>query len=201
MKNVALMGLEKAVNAYLKLDPETVKKLAFLNNKVVLFTINDWNISFYIMFHLHCVECVADYSGEVTAGIQGNLIDLVKVSLARGKQTVLFKSGVSSTGDVEVVQAVRDLFAQMDIDWEEHLSHIVGDVAAHQMGSVARQVSQEMKTVSSKIGNNIAEYLQHELKLLPSRVEIDAFINDVSVIRNDVERAEARLKKIVKNDH
>ena len=43
---------------------------------------------------------------------------------------------------------------------------------------------------------NIREYLQEESRDLPSRYEMDRFADEVDVLRDDVDRLAARLKRL-----
>ena len=47
---------------------------------------------------------------------------------------------------------------------------------------------------------NVREYLQEESRELPSRYEIERFTRDLNVLRDDVERAEARLARLEESD-
>jgi ubiquinone biosynthesis protein UbiJ len=46
------------------------------------------------------------------------------------------------------------------------------------------------------MGANIREYLQEESRDVPSRYEVDRFAASVSKLRDDVDRLEARLKRL-----
>ncbi|HEY5807796.1 MAG TPA: hypothetical protein VIT67_07495, partial [Povalibacter sp.] len=78
-------------------------------------------------------------------------------------------------------------------DLEEELSRVIGDVAAHQVGNVARSVLAFGRRATDTFSQNIAEYLQEEGRDLPTRVEADEFIAGVDTLRDDVERVAARL--------
>jgi ubiquinone biosynthesis protein UbiJ len=43
---------------------------------------------------------------------------------------------------------------------------------------------------------NAAEYLQEESRAVPAALEAEAFYSDVERLRDDVERAEARLVRL-----
>ena len=49
MISLALVGLEKAINAYLKLAPDTITQLATLKGKAIKVDITDWHISFFVL--------------------------------------------------------------------------------------------------------------------------------------------------------
>ncbi len=47
---------------------------------------------------------------------------------------------------------------------------------------------------------NIREYLQEESRSTPSRYEVERFGRQLQVLRDDVARAEARLKRLENGD-
>ncbi len=43
---------------------------------------------------------------------------------------------------------------------------------------------------------NVGEYLRIESEIVPNRVEIDGFMNDVDDLRSDVDRLEQRIARL-----
>jgi ubiquinone biosynthesis protein UbiJ len=50
------------------------------------------------------------------------------------------------------------------------------------------------------MSENIREYLQEESRRTPSRYEVERFGRQLQVLRDDVARAEARLKQLESGD-
>ena len=46
------------------------------------------------------------------------------------------------------------------------------------------------------MGGNIREYLQEESRDVPSRYEVEQFTGKLDALRDDVDRFEARLKRL-----
>ena len=46
------------------------------------------------------------------------------------------------------------------------------------------------------MGGNIREYLQEESREVPTRHEVDRFSQEVSTLRDDVERMAARVQRL-----
>ena len=103
--------------------------------------------------------------------------------------------GVNVAGDAETGQKFQRLIDTLDIDWEEKLSQFIGDSAAHQVGSLLRGFRDFTRQSAERFGDNLREYLQEETEDLPRRREVNAFLDDVDVLREDVDRLEARLQR------
>lgn len=111
-------------------------------------------------------------------------------------ETALRTGAVHIEGDAEVAQTFSELLRAARPDLEEELSRIVGDVAAHQVGNVARSMLAFGRRTADTFAQNVAEYLQEEGRDLPTRTEADEFIVGVDKLRDDVERLQARLSLI-----
>jgi ubiquinone biosynthesis protein UbiJ len=81
-------------------------------------------------------------------------------------------------------------------DFEEGLSRVVGDVAAHQVGRVLRGVADWGEQAGHTLAQNVKEYLQEETRDLVPRAELEAFNSDVTALERSVDELEARILKL-----
>ena len=105
-------------------------------------------------------------------------------------------SSIRIAGDAEVAQRFRDLLQQAQPDLEEELSRVVGDVAAHQVASLARGFFDWGRKAADSFSANVAEYLQEEGRDVPARVEVEEFLESVDQLREATDRLEARLTRL-----
>ncbi|WP_423063178.1 ubiquinone biosynthesis accessory factor UbiJ [Candidiatus Paracoxiella cheracis] len=193
----ALTGLEKAINAYLNLDQETIAKISKLKGKAIAIKITDWNIHFFVLPQSHGIKLNDKYSGTIDTTISGTLFGLFNAGCAKGKNEALFKNSVDINGDTELGESIREILSSVDIDWEEHLSKIMGDVVAHKVGLGISKTLEIGRHVTDTFRINIKEYLQRESKQVPTPSQVEKFIQDVHTLQNDVDRAEARLHRLL----
>ncbi|MGB5591910.1 MAG: sterol-binding protein, partial [Gammaproteobacteria bacterium] len=122
------------------------------------------------------------------------------LSLARLGLTVdpdVFRKGaVSISGDPVLAQDFQRLLDLARPDWEEELSRLVGDVAAHQLGNAARDLMRWSLQAADTLGRDTSEYLREESRDLPTRFEVDEFLDQVDELSGDIDRAEARLQRL-----
>lgn len=133
----------------------------------------------------------------VDATLSGSPLGLLSLT---GKQPeALLRGGsVRIAGDAEVAQGFRDLLKAAQPDFEEELSRVIGDVAAHQIGNSVRSLLGFGQRVGATLVQNVGEYLQEESRDVPSKTEAEEFLRAVDVLRDDVERFEARLARLEK---
>ena len=102
------------------------------------------------------------------------------------------------SGDITLAQDFQKILHSFEIDWEEQLSHWTGDTAAHKLGRIFRLTRGYLKETQNTIGMNISEYLRYEKDMLPDRDEVQEFIADIDVLRNDAERIRQRIERLMK---
>ena len=192
---VVLAGLEITLNRYLSLDPETLTRLDGLTGKLIAVELRSLGITLYMAPHGGGIQLLRDYDGMPDAVISGTPVSLARVGLGQ-ERGLLFAGEVEIRGDVTLGQRFEVILREIDIDWEEQLSQLVGDVAAHQVGNLVRDTLNWGAKSMDTLGKDISEYLQEESRYLPQEEEVSKFLTAVDVLRNDVERLEARVKRL-----
>jgi len=81
-------------------------------------------------------------------------------------------------------------------DLEGEVARWIGDIPAHALGEAVRGAGAWAKRAAEALYLNTAEYLQEESRALPGALEAQAFYSDVERLRDDVERAAARLARL-----
>lgn len=99
-------------------------------------------------------------------------------------------------GDAELASAISFVASNLRWEFEEDLSRIFGDIAAQRLGQVLRAAARFPGTAAESAAQNVAEYLTEERRALPTRLEADAFLQDVDELRDAAERLEKRLQRL-----
>jgi ubiquinone biosynthesis protein UbiJ len=139
---------------------------------------------------------LAERASAADAELSGTPLALLSLAGAGGERS-LRAGSVRIAGDAEIAQKFRELLRHAQPDAEEELARLVGDVAAHQFAGFARGLLAWGKRASDTLSTSVAEYLQEEGRDVPTRTELDEFLRDVDTLRNDVERLEARLQRVL----
>jgi ubiquinone biosynthesis protein UbiJ len=198
LKKYSLKALQKAVNQAMNLDEHMPDKLKALHGKVLKMIIAPLNVSFFIQFAEAKMLLLDRYDGQPDTIIHSSPIGLIRLSLLpTSKARSLFNDKVHMSGDIELGQKVKTLFDEMDIDWEGHLAHFTGDVVAYQIGSLVRKGIEFKRQFSHNMRLNVTEYLQEELRLFPSRNELEDFYHDVDELSLNVERVQAQINLLL----
>jgi len=144
--------------------------------------------------HLHR-EATEPGEREPDARVSGSPLALLALA-GTDPEAVIRRGDVSISGDAEVAQRFRELARLLRPDLEEALSEYVGDAPAHYAARFVRMAIGFGRRAATTGVRNLAEYLSHERGDLVPASEAESFFRDVEAVREDVDRAEARIAEL-----
>ena len=192
---VALRPVANVLNKNIRATTPAHELCEKLDGTVVAVRVRNTALATWFIVHSDCLELTTRCEAEPDVVVTGSLLTLARMASAPGT-SALRDGSLELTGDAHVADEFQQLLAYARPDIEEELSGVVGDVAAHRLGEIARGVSDWTRDASSTMGANIREYLQEESRDAPSRYEVDRFAGNVSTLRDDVDRLEARINRL-----
>lgn len=130
------------------------------------------------------------------ARISGSPFALLALARNGAAQASPGTAKATVSGDAEIANLYRQLFAAARPDFEDELSRLVGDLPARRLSQFARRAAGWMRRTHRTVGDNIAEYLQEESRDLVNRYELDEFLRGVDTVRETADRVEARLSRL-----
>jgi len=190
-----LAGLEVAINRYLAMDSASLARLGELSGKVIAVELRGLNLTLSMAPHSGGIQLLQDFAGTPDTVISGTPLALVRVGIG-GDRAALFAGEAEIRGDVPLGQRFEAVLREIDIDWEEQLSQLVGDVAAHQVGNLVRDTLAWGAKSADTLRRDLGEYLQEESGQLPRPAEVQAFMAGVDTLRDDTARLEARIRRL-----
>lgn len=191
---VLLRPLEGGLNRLLAMDPESPSRLRALTGRAVRVDLAGAELSVRVYFSGRGLSLSLPDAADPAADASVTLTPAAGLALLRSRGEEA--RGVEFQGDVAVVHALRRLIEGLEIDWEEQLSRFTGDLLAHQLGSAARGFTGWLKQSARTAEQNLGEYLTEEARQLPPRLEVRGLLDDIDRLRQDVDRAEARIQRL-----
>lgn len=145
-----------------------------------------------------CNEGRLAVSGEDVADVtlEGSPLELARLAIL-GEPAAA--AGLKLVGDPLVARDFRDLLDVALPDWEEELARITGDVAARRIAQTLRGLGDWMGNTGQRLSVDLADYLKEEQRSLPTRWEMDEFLDAVDTLTADTDRLEARLRRLEKD--
>jgi len=189
-----LRVLEAALNRGLALDPDTPRRLRPLSGRSLGVVLTDPPLRLRVGFSDSGLTLAREpeEAAPADATLEATLAALVGLALSRGERS----QDVGFRGDVGVIQEVRRLFGELDVDLEEQLAAVTGDVVAHQVGNAVRGGRDWGRHAAETLLRNTGEWLTEERRLLPPAAEARHFLAEVDRLREDTDRLEARLRRL-----
>ena len=175
-------ALEVALNRYLRLEPEAEAALASLAGKriAVQLTPLGWHLLLEML-----------PGGSVRVGVE---LLARGAEMARGEP--FSAKGLQVRGDAETLRRFAAALNLVGADVEEWLAPWLGDVLAHRAAGFMRSALQWGRQTFSTLALNTTEFLQEESGDLPRRVDVEAWQDEVDLLRDAVDRFEARLQRL-----
>lgn len=191
----ASLLLQQAVDLLLRLDPSTREALTRLDGKVLRFRVTAPAVVVTLAITDRSVQLLRHFDGSVDVELGGSLAALLSL---RDSNDALFRGEVTLRGDPGVAQTLAEVLAGIDLDIEEWLSALTGDLVAHRAGTTVRDFLAWLERSGAGFRENTRDYLQDEIDLVVTEAEVQGFSEDVVGLRADVDRLEARLELLGK---
>jgi len=188
---------EEFINRILRFDPDTLARLAELQGKVIRLRASGGRpFEIFVLPDESGLRLHSRHDREPDVTLAGDIPVIFRFALRRIIPDVVAAGEVQISGDINLGQRFQRLLEQADIDWEEPAARVLGDVAARQLGNALRHLGGWTRRSLHVLGEDTAEYLQEESRLLPSRSRAEAFRQAVEALRWEAERLESRLERL-----
>jgi ubiquinone biosynthesis protein UbiJ len=191
----ALRPVASVLNRNIRETTPARELCAKLDGTVIAVRVSNTALAAWFIAHEEELELRTDYDGEPDILISGSLFTLARMAGESGLGA-LRDGSLELTGDAHRAEQFQRMLAFAKPDFEEELSNMVGDAAAHRVGAMFRGIGKWGRDARSTMGANIREYLQEESRDTPSRYEVERFTEQVGDLRDDVERLAARIERL-----
>ncbi len=190
---MVMIFIEEAVNRILRLDPETLRRLGELQGKTIRLDLGTDARAFMLDVEPSAqglrFRRQSEHEPDVT--LRGSV-----PVFARLARTGIAAGELQISGDVELGSRFKRILEGIEIDWEEPLARVVGDIAAHQIGRAARAIRGWSEDAARSLARDVAEYLQEESRMLAPQVRVEQFLLAVDTLRADADRLQKRLERL-----
>ena len=193
--NVLLGQLAASLNRNVAQSERASSLATQLDGRVLALVLEGTPVTLWFKVHDGDVAIETRHEGTADARLAGTPFSLLSL-VGPGAAERVRSAGIRIEGDAEVAQRFQGLLQLAQPDFEEELARVIGDVAAHQVANLARGFLDWGRKAADSFSQNVAEYLQEEGRDVPSRVELEEFLESVDHLRSDADRLEARLGRL-----
>lgn len=197
LKPIAGQALEVALNRTLALDPDTRDALRALDGRRVALRLASPPVALQVRVegdHLR-VGPVED-EREPDLSVRSTLGGLIGQLPFLRNDDAPPVGQLRIEGDADLARRLQRLAERFDPDWQQPFARVFGDVLGVQVANALAAGLRQAKVVAREFAGSAAEYVTEESRDVVARAELDAFHDDVDVLRDDVERAAARVSRL-----
>ena len=200
-------ALEAALNRALALDTETRDSLGPLDGRRVALTLQPSSgtappLALQVRVEgERLVVGPVDGAGEPDLSVRSTLGGLI--SQLPGPFGSMFRRDdappvgrMNISGDADLARRLQRLAERFDPDWQQPFASVFGDVLGVQIAKALAAALQQARIAGRNLAESAAEYVTEESRDVVPRAELDAFHDDVDVLRDDVERIAARIARL-----
>jgi ubiquinone biosynthesis protein UbiJ len=147
-----------------------------------------------LMFEAREDRLVVGTDGPADVLLEGSPAELALLAV-NGEATAP-GGALKLTGDPMLARDFRALLELAIPDLEEELSRVIGDVPARGLSRALRSLAEWAGDTGRRLSADVGEFLKEEQRSLPTRWEAEEFLDGVDVLKSDMDRLEARLRRI-----
>ena len=186
------MITERFVNHVLRSAPLAMARLRKHAGRTVAVSVGPMEAAYTIQTTGEVARAVASAGRDLDVRISPFLLP----RLAAGEDAAYRE--IQMSGDMELAHEISAIARVLDWDFEEDLSHVVGDIAAHRIGGGIRAARRWSRDAALRMAQGASEYWTEEQPLIATRVKVEDFVAEVARLRDDVERLDKRIAHLEK---
>lgn len=190
-----MLGIPSAasINHLLRGAPWALEKLADHAGKIVAVKFGPIPLRFAVEPSGELSVAGSEREADVTIDVPPPLL---MRSMTQGRAAL---NDAAISGDTGFAQALAYIAQHLQWDYEEDLSKVVGDVAAHRIGSTARDLRAWAKESADSVLKMSKDFWTEERPTIAKSQQIAAFVAAVDELRDAVERLEKRIELMQQN--
>lgn len=198
LRTLALLPIEKILNAIVARDAHIAKKIVAFDSKCIEVVSLRPDFSLSIRFEDGTIKLSAFDSQtlgiQTDATITGNAESLLGLLTKKSYQRGLANSAIDISGDATLVQDLHVTIESLDLDWQDYLAPIFGDVLSNELGEIQSNARDWSKSAGTSMHSSVRDYLSEEARLLPSELEVDSFANRLDQLRLSIDRVAVKTE-------
>ena len=196
--SLALLPVEKILNAIVARDPHIAKKLVAFDSTCIEVVSLRPDFSLSIRFEESTIKLSTIDSQtlgiQADATISGPAESLLGLLAKKSDHRAMADATIDISGDASLVQDLQMTLASLDTDWQDYLAPILGDVLSNELGEIQSNAQDWGKSAGTSMHRGVRDYLSEEARLVPSKLEVDSFSNRLDHLRLSIDRVAANTE-------
>lgn len=192
-------AVEIFANRILALDPTVKEKLEQFSDKIIHLYIEDFSLNYYFFFVTGSIVVQQQSERPASVSVSGKSSAFLAAATATHSSDSIFNGELHFSGEINTAQRFQNFVQSLNIDWQEPISRVFGDVIGHNISQGISKAGQFIEQLLNNTRQDVPDYLQHEIRVLPCHIENNDFLQQVDTLRSQTDRLIARVDKLLTN--
>lgn len=187
-------SVEATLNSLLEMDPASRAEARALSGKALALTLEPGPVSMTLRFHGTGIDVEAGAIEEANASLR--LDPAAAARLLSDGANAMGAGGVTIRGDTTLATSVFELLRGLRPDLLAPIGRWFGPESAHVLGESGRRFGAGLRAGIERGAAATRERLTSSTGLLPGRIEVARFLDEVDELALATDRLEARLQRL-----
>ncbi|MBK6583268.1 MAG: SCP2 sterol-binding domain-containing protein [Gammaproteobacteria bacterium] len=194
----ALAALERAINGALTLDRPGAARITALQGQVFAIHCSVPAFDVFVIPADTGVRLLGYYEDKPSCSVSGPASDFVALLGAIDKASTLVNGALRIAGDSAPLLELQKALTGLDLDWEQRLGVLLGDIPAHQIGRAVRGSVRWGRGTHDSLLRHVEEFIHEEARLAPPRLEVENFFGDLRTLAQGSDRLQASTRRLAR---
>lgn len=191
-----LQPLEFAINRLIARDPHIIKVLgAAAAGKTITVSCTSaprWQVSLSI--HNDRLMLLSAPQDNPDASLAGSHRALSRLLFSDDQASALHDPDIELSGDVQLIQRLYRALSQLDINWQDLLGPLLGDMGTRAAATGWQHGRDTVLQAADALRRDISDFVQEEAALVPTRHQAQHFTDELDALRLRLDRLQARIQ-------
>ena len=162
-----------------------------INGKKIKINITDIEQSVFVSIQGKKIILIEKLN-KVDVEISSSLVNFAFFLLSRGSDT--YSSKINISGDIETANKFNEILSKSS-ELRELVSNYIGGENFARIESIFSNVSSKLSKFMENKQKDMRDYLIHDLRILPSKSEVEKFLDEVDEVKSRTEKLIKKIKR------
>lgn len=198
LASALLQPVEFAINRLIARDPHILRVLnTAAAGKTIAVSCTStprWQVSLSI--HHDRILLLSAPQDSPDASLTGSQRALSRLLFSDDQATALHDAGIELSGDVQLIQRLHRALADLDINWQDLLGPVLGDIGTRAAATGWEHGRNTVTQAADALRRDITDFVQEEAGLTPTRQQAEHFTDELDALRLRLDRLQARIQHL-----
>lgn len=189
--------LENTINHLLASDYQGKRRLSSHRGKSVGFDIKPMGLQFITTIENEGLSIDTGSVEQADCSIHGTPIALIRyLNASQINPSTNYSLGIEIDGDLEFAREISSVFRNLDIDWEEIFSKLIGDAPAYQLSKFMSVFRSDLERSKQSAQAHLHYIVSERMNQIVTSREAEQFYREVDQISVDAAKLEQKINQL-----